>query len=517
MFSSEAQQRRRSRTQQRKVTQLPKSTAQPTPSPLPQTSNKPQQPTRKVVYCFRRKTDATASKIEVEGECTVIEGEIKGDIVQKEGIEITLEGKKQYSATYALMKGEDIDSIDEWGVRGHGYATLILIALVDKPLNDDAEVNLSPAERDAPLSIGLTGSNRIVTNMNLSKLSEILSKQGTMAKRTINEEGQVYLPLLGEFRYDPEQKKYRIFPELEIYTEKGVVKLPVNEIISFKKKAETSKPENNNSQQKANQPLAVSPEQKFGKVAVVFTRLSSWGVGRWPDISLDRIEQGLLAQLKEKTSKSDKKLEVVKVKDLAEAKAQGIPIVYAIDYYEQEDGFKETTLAEGTCTDIFSVFKRLDQTSITTNWDNLKLDVLCKDMNLRIDSPVKARGKYAEYPLRNLVFEFEFPKAIPVLEISEIITFKKVEPAAYKVDPKDLDAYVGKYGIDLTKSFVILKEGDGLVVQLPNGSRTKLIPESENQFRSEGEPIKFVKDANGRVTHLILKMAGREFQFKKLD
>ena len=45
------------------------------------------------------------------------------------------------------------------------------------------------------------------------------------------------------------------------------------------------------------------PQEKTGKIGVIFTRLSSWGIGRWPDsfkVTRDSLEQEWLKLLSKK-------------------------------------------------------------------------------------------------------------------------------------------------------------------------------------------------------------------------
>lgn len=192
---------------------------------------------RKVVYCFRRKTDAsdvTPGKSDIEG-VRIVEGIIEGTIVQKLGGKLEEKGKTQYFATYVLMKGQDIDSVDEDGIRGHGYATIIKTTNRDDPLDDAAEVHLPSYLLDLPMTFG---ESRIVLNINLSKLRESTAEQGTLATKLMGgEKGAVSLPLLGEFRC--EHGDCRIIPALQVTSEQGVVTIPVKDVVKFKKKPQS--------------------------------------------------------------------------------------------------------------------------------------------------------------------------------------------------------------------------------------------------------------------------------------
>lgn len=98
--------------------------------------------------------------------------------------------------------------------------------------------------------------------------------------------------------------------------------------------------------------------------------------------------------------------------------------------------------------------------------------------------------------------KYEIPK--PVTEI--------------KIDPKILDAYVGKYQLTPTFVLTISKEGDQLMAQATGQSQLALFAESETTFFPKVADLKitFVKDDTGKVTHLILHQGG-DRQAKKID
>jgi CubicO group peptidase (beta-lactamase class C family) len=81
---------------------------------------------------------------------------------------------------------------------------------------------------------------------------------------------------------------------------------------------------------------------------------------------------------------------------------------------------------------------------------------------------------------------------------------------AVKIDPKIFDAYVGDYALTPEVTLSIAREGDRLWGGPKGQDRRELLAESETRFffdDSETE-ITFVKDANGKVTHLIVHQNG---------
>ena len=90
---------------------------------------------------------------------------------------------------------------------------------------------------------------------------------------------------------------------------------------------------------------------------------------------------------------------------------------------------------------------------------------------------------------------------------------------AIKVDPTSFDAYVGRYQPNPAITVTVSREGDKLMFESAGG-KVELLPESENSFFSIGLPvtISFVKDETGKVTHLVLRNAGREAgRARKMD
>jgi tetratricopeptide (TPR) repeat protein len=77
-----------------------------------------------------------------------------------------------------------------------------------------------------------------------------------------------------------------------------------------------------------------------------------------------------------------------------------------------------------------------------------------------------------------------------------------------KVDPKVLDEYVGQYQMPATEfhqAFVLTvsREGEKLISEA-NGLRAEFLPRSDNEFymKEEDVELRFVRDAQGKVTHI---------------
>ncbi len=86
------------------------------------------------------------------------------------------------------------------------------------------------------------------------------------------------------------------------------------------------------------------------------------------------------------------------------------------------------------------------------------------------------------------------------------------------VEPALLDAYAGEYQLAPTFSLTITKEGNQLFGQASGQPRILLHPEAETEFfiTEVDAQISFVKDAAGKVTHLILHQAGQDIKGDKV-
>jgi CubicO group peptidase (beta-lactamase class C family) len=93
------------------------------------------------------------------------------------------------------------------------------------------------------------------------------------------------------------------------------------------------------------------------------------------------------------------------------------------------------------------------------------------------------------------------------------------ERTAVKVDPKVLNAYVGQYEDRPGRVATVLVENDTLLLKLPGQpDGLPLMAESETQFFHPVQDIQiaFIKDANGQVLEVMLRLNGREFHAKKI-
>jgi len=87
-----------------------------------------------------------------------------------------------------------------------------------------------------------------------------------------------------------------------------------------------------------------------------------------------------------------------------------------------------------------------------------------------------------------------------------------------KVDPKILDSYVGEYQLGPTFTITITSEDGKLMAQATGQEKFELFPTSETDFYLKVVPasVTFVKDAEGKVTELVLTQNGRKGTAKKI-
>ncbi len=97
----------------------------------------------------------------------------------------------------------------------------------------------------------------------------------------------------------------------------------------------------------------------------------------------------------------------------------------------------------------------------------------------------------------------------------------RIEPERViaKVDPAIYDAYVGRYALTPELIFTITRNGNKLMGKAPDGTKVELIPENETTFFIKGRPgeTTFVRDGNGKVTHMIIRTEGDGTKMRKIQ
>jgi hypothetical protein len=85
------------------------------------------------------------------------------------------------------------------------------------------------------------------------------------------------------------------------------------------------------------------------------------------------------------------------------------------------------------------------------------------------------------------------------------------------VDPKLLPQYAGTYALAPNFDLVVTVENGQLVTQATGQGKVPLFPESETKFflTVMNAEIEFVKDADGKVTGLVLQQGNHEMKAPK--
>ncbi len=89
-----------------------------------------------------------------------------------------------------------------------------------------------------------------------------------------------------------------------------------------------------------------------------------------------------------------------------------------------------------------------------------------------------------------------------------------------RIDPKIYDEYIGRYEINHETTVTVTREGDRLMAQPAGDARFELFPESETVFflkPTTDATATFVKDANGKISHVVLTRDGRKTDAKRLE
>jgi len=92
------------------------------------------------------------------------------------------------------------------------------------------------------------------------------------------------------------------------------------------------------------------------------------------------------------------------------------------------------------------------------------------------------------------------------------------EQKEVKVDSKIYDSYAGEYQVAPTFTVTVTSENGKLMAQATGQEKFELFPTSETDFYLKVVPasVTFVKDADGKVTELILTQNGRKTSGKKV-
>ncbi|MGI8468501.1 MAG: CocE/NonD family hydrolase [Pyrinomonadaceae bacterium] len=123
------------------------------------------------------------------------------------------------------------------------------------------------------------------------------------------------------------------------------------------------------------------------------------------------------------------------------------------------------------------------------------------------------RGSFVQIIfLIGLVFAWQSPR---------IVAQNANAPSEIKINPQIFDAYTGQYQNaeqpDLIISF--FRDGDKFYAQAADQPKFQIFPSSETKFfvKDFAANVNFVRDANGKVTSIVLHQGGRDFTARKIS
>jgi hypothetical protein len=88
-----------------------------------------------------------------------------------------------------------------------------------------------------------------------------------------------------------------------------------------------------------------------------------------------------------------------------------------------------------------------------------------------------------------------------------------------KLDPKQLDAYMGEYQVGPGMNFTITREGDKLFVAAPNFGKNEMYPDSEDRFTISlaGAQFTFGRNEKREVSDLTIEVNRQTIRARKIN
>jgi hypothetical protein len=203
--------------------------------------------TTSLLVCALAGSAAFAARVKKKnGE--VIEGQIKGTVValKKEGSQLKLESKKEgVSATYVLVRGAEIQTIDESGIFVWSGYCAVALAGKDTVLDDIAVIRHTlrrPSGSFLVVNKAKDGTEVVILTFKPDKETFYSLRKNLPADwqfaEVISDANTVNAPLLGEYR--EEKGNPRLTPAIEMDTKQGMVTIPIEEIVAFEANTDAS-------------------------------------------------------------------------------------------------------------------------------------------------------------------------------------------------------------------------------------------------------------------------------------
>ncbi|MGQ0761283.1 MAG: hypothetical protein ACT4OT_04610 [Acidobacteriota bacterium] len=148
----------------------------------------------------------------------LLKGSIQGTVIQGESSPVKSDASGGYGGLYYIAKGEQIESIDEDGVRYRNGTRLRYVSIGQKQPIDDLEV--------AKMAVDL--DNNFMAMFDYSSKHNMASVKSDF----IDMKAPSKLRLIGEYRN--EGKSEAILPTLQINTATGKIAVPIADIVKFK-------------------------------------------------------------------------------------------------------------------------------------------------------------------------------------------------------------------------------------------------------------------------------------------
>ena len=86
-----------------------------------------------------------------------------------------------------------------------------------------------------------------------------------------------------------------------------------------------------------------------------------------------------------------------------------------------------------------------------------------------------------------------------------------------KIDTKVFDDYIGKYDSPFGV-LTITRDGDRLFAQPEGNSKEELVAKSSTKFQvtSVGAEVEFVRDDQGKVAKMLIRISGQQMEAKRI-